>query len=194
MHLQVIIYSILLFHSGQDKTKFCNTSNCVQTLNLYDKQSKCTCHYFNLNGNYVSKSMHTKLIASHPIRFSSLSSQASIIMSSLEYTSHVKYILTTADFYFCYDVRSALLDIIDRVVAMDDVNHLIPEKKAATMVKNCLPNSSTNNVKDRRSQTSIAIQTSFDYGQRRNAKVQTNTVTFSPVQSQNLSSSRLFLN
>ncbi|CAF2049067.1 unnamed protein product [Rotaria magnacalcarata] len=65
---------------------------------------------------------------------------------------------------------------------MDDVNHLIPEKKTATMVKNCLPNLSTNNIKNRRSQTSIAIQTSFDYGQRRNAKVQTDTVTLSPVQ------------
>ena len=77
---------------------------------------------------------------------------------------------------------------------MDDVNHFIHEKKTATIGKYCLTNLSTNNIKTRRSQTSIAIQTSFDYGQRRNAKVQTDTVTLFSVQSQNLSSSRLFLN
>ncbi|CAF3686859.1 unnamed protein product [Rotaria sordida] len=170
---------------------------CDQTLSLFDKQTKCTCHYFNLNDNYLTKNIYTKQISNHSTSCSSLSSQPSInIISSLEYPSHTKYILTITDFCFWYDIRSTLLDIIDRVVAMDDIHHFIVEKNHSTIVKFYLPQLNTNHrkIRQRQPKTSIAIQTSFDNDQRRNVKVQTNTVTLFPIQKQNLSSSRLFLN
>ncbi|CAF2699859.1 unnamed protein product [Rotaria sp. Silwood2] len=168
---------------------------CDQSLSLFDKQTKCTCHYFNVNGNCLTKNVHTKLIPIYPTFCSSLSSQPSINMiSSLDCPSHAKYILTVADFCFWYDVRSTLLDIIDRVVVMNEVHHFVTEKNCSTIVKFCLPQINPNHRKMRRPKTSIAIQTSFDNKQRRNAKVQTTTVTLFPIQKQNLSSSRLFLN
>ena len=64
-----------------------------------------------------------------------------------------------------------------------------------SIVKSCPPET-TNRIhrKNRRPKTSIAIQTSYDYEQKRNAKIQTNTVILFPFQKQNVSSSKLFLN
>jgi hypothetical protein len=74
---------------------------------------------------------------------------------------------------------------------MDEARHVIPPR---TIIKFCLPESNTVHRRNRRPKTSIAIQTSYDYEQKRNVKVQTNTVTLFPLQKQNFSSSKLFLN
>jgi hypothetical protein len=117
------------------------------------------------------------------------------IRTSLEHSSDVKYILTVADFCFWYDVRSTLLDIVDRIVALDEAHSsLLFQQKPSTVIKLCLPQSNTNHRRIRRPKTSVAIQTLSNYEQRRNAKVQTNTVTLSPLQKANLSSSKLFFN
>ena len=102
--------------------------------------------------------------------------------------------MTITDFCFWYDVRSTLLDVIDRVVAIDEACRFITQQIPPTIVKVCLPQSNTIHRKIKRPKTSIAIQTSYDYEQRRNAKVQTNTVTLFPLQKQNISTSKLFLN
>jgi hypothetical protein len=99
-----------------------------------------------------------------------------------------------ADFCFWYDVRSTLLDVIDRVVAIDETRRFLTQEIRPTIIKYCLPQSNTIHRRSRRPKTSIAIQTSSDSGQRRNAKVQTNTVTLFPIQKPNLSSSRLIFN
>ncbi|CAF1166243.1 unnamed protein product [Adineta steineri] len=171
------------------------SSCCEQTLNLLDKHTKCTCHYFNFNENCLAKNLHTKLISIDPSTCSTLSSRLSInIIPSLEYLSNVQYILTVADFCFWYDVRSALLDIIDRIVTMNETQSYLTEKISPTIVKLHIPQINTVYRKIRRPKTSIAIQTSHDYDQRRNAKVQANTVTIFSLQKPNLSSSKLFLN
>ena len=135
-----------------------------QTSSLFDKQSKCTCHYF-VSQNQIQTTNNT---ISRPL-------------INVESCPEMKYILTVDDFCFWYDVRSALLDVIDRVVAMDEtpasILRQIPSKR-----------------RGKRPKTSIAIQTSHDNDQRRNAKVQANTVTLFPSQRNNLSSSNLFLN
>ncbi|CAF4729984.1 unnamed protein product, partial [Rotaria sp. Silwood1] len=149
----------------------------------------------NINGNYSMKNIHAQLIPMSPTSCSSLLSQTSInIISSLECSFHAKYILTIADFCFWYDVRSTLLDIIDRVVTMNEVQHYIVEKNHLKIVKFCLPQLNTKYRKIKRSKNSIATQTLFDHEQRRNAKIQTNTLTLFSIQKQNLSSSKLFLN
>ncbi len=93
--------------------------------------------------------------------------------------------MTVEDFCLWYDVRSTLLDMIDRVVAIDEAQQI-----PSDIMHVCIPQSNT----IRRPKTSIAIQTSYDYEQRRNVKVQANTVTLFPLQKQNFSSSKLFFN
>jgi len=100
----------------------------------------------------------------------------------------MKYILTVADFCFWYDVRSTLLDMIDRVVAIDEARYFISEKIPSNIIKFCLPQSNKIHRKMKESKISIAIQTSSDYEQRRNVKIQTNTMTLCPLQKQNISS------
>ncbi len=97
--------------------------------------------------------------------------------STSEDSSEMKYILTVEDFCFWHDVRSTLLDVIDQVVAIDE-NHC--QEFSPQRI--------------RRSKTSIAIQTSSNNQQRRNAKIQTNTVTLFPLQKSNISSTKVFLN
>ena len=82
----------------------------------------------------------------------------------------MKYILTVEDFCFWHDVRSTLLNVIDQVVAIDENHQTIRKPK-----------------------TSIAIQTSSNNQQRRNAKIQANTVTLFSVQKPNISSTKVFL-
>jgi hypothetical protein len=106
----------------------------------------------------------------------------------------MKYILTVDDFCFWHDVRSTLLDMIDRVVAIDENHHLITEETLSTMTRPSLPQSNQIHRRIKRPKTSIAIQTSSNNQQRRNAKIQTNTVTLFPLQKPNISSSKLFLN
>ena len=118
----------------------------------------------------------------HPIdQIQTTNNTISRPLINVESCTEMKYILTVADFCFWYDVRSALLDVIDRVVAMDEtptsILRQIPSKR-----------------RQKRPKISIAIQTSHDNDQRRNAKVQANTVTLFPSQRNNLSSSNLFLN
>jgi hypothetical protein len=84
--------------------------------------------------------------------------------------------------------------MIDRVVAIDEAHCLMTQQIPSNMLKVSLPQPNTIHRKTRRPKTSIAIQTSSDYEQRRNAKVQTNTVTLFPLQKQNFSSSKLFFN
>ncbi len=91
-------------------------------------------------------------------------------------TKHVQTKFNSSDiedFYFYHDIRSTLLDIIDQVVIIDE-NHRCQ--------------------RIRRSKTSIAIQTLSNNEQRRNAKIQTNTLTIFPLQKSNISSSKIFLN
>jgi hypothetical protein len=107
----------------------------------------------------------------------------------VEYSSDIKYILTVADFCFWYDIRSTLLDIIDRVVSREEPRQCMSPR---TIIKLCLPELNTTHRRIRRPKTSIAIQTSYHNEQKRNAKVQTNTVTLFPLQKQNLSSSKFF--
>lgn len=122
----------------------------------FEHLPNCTNYYLkNLNGNYLAENITTKSLSNHS--------------NNNEYLFDTQYILSVADFCLWYDVRSTLLDMIDRVVTMNEVCHLNTQQ---------ISQSNTIQRKVRRPKTSIAIQTlSNSYEQRRNAKVQTNTVT-----------------
>lgn len=163
-----------------------------QSSGLFDKYSKCTCHYFvsqvydlfffymmNVSSKTINKDHSNDRLETT----NNIISQSTI---NVESCTEKNCILTVDDFCFWYDVRSALLDVIDRVVAMDETRSSHTEHSV----------SQSNQVHRRRKRpkTSIAIQTSCDIEQRRNAKVQANTVTLFPAQKTNLSSSNLFFN
>ena len=107
---------------------------------------------------------------------------------SLDSTSPV----TMVDFGFWYDVRSTLERLIDGVVTLNDIESIGIKSDTRTIVKLCLPQPSTIHRRKRRTTASIALQTSLDGQQRRNIKVQTNTVTLSPLAQRDLLTSTLF--
>ena len=72
-------------------------------------------------------------------------------------------------------------DLVDRVVLNDENEHLLKRKDLpSTIVKLCLPSSNLFYRKIKRRKTSIAIQTSSNEQQQRNAKIQTNMMILYP--------------
>lgn len=127
-------------------------------------------------------------------RFSAADKTISRPLIDVDNCTEMKYILTVTDFCFWYDVRSALLDVIDQVVAMNETPAIAVRPIPSTNTEFSLEQSHQVQRRRKRPKTSIAIQTSHDHDQRRNAKVQANTVTLFSSQRNNLSSSNLFLN
>ena len=103
------------------------------------------------------------------------------LTNNRESSIETKYILTLDDFCFYYDIRSTLLDLIDRVIAIEEIPSLRIQQNPSTIIKYCLPPSNPIYRKKRKEKSSIAIQTSADFEQKRNAKVQANTLTLSPL-------------
>ena len=102
-------------------------------------------------------------------------------------------LVTMMDFCFWYDVRFTLERLIDDVVALNTNETNAVNSNTRTIVKLCLPQPSAIYRRKKRKTASIALQTSIDDQQRRNIKVQTNTVTLSPHTQRDLFTSTLFL-
>lgn len=102
------------------------------------------------------------------------------------------YIPSVDDFCLWYNARSALLDVIDLVMAMDETAAAIVRQIPSTNTGLSLPRSNPIQRRRKRPKTSIAIQTSCDPEQRRNAKVQANTITLLTAQQTNLSYRRTY--
>jgi hypothetical protein len=92
-----------------------------------------------------------------------------------------KHILITDDVQLWHDVHSTLLDIVDRVVTIEDTRRLILQYLPKTIIKLCLPQTSALRRGTPRSKHSIATQTYLNCQQQRHVKVQTNTVTLSSL-------------
>ncbi|CAF1274716.1 unnamed protein product [Adineta ricciae] len=117
-----------------------------QTFHLINKHTKCTCHYFNFNENSF---------VNHPSHRLSRN-----LISSIEYSPDGQHIFSISDFCLWHDVRSTLLELVDRVVTINETNHAFLCQTTH----------------------SVGIQTSVDFNSRRNAKIQTNTIMLCPVQ------------